>query len=87
MGQLVGNYNAHMRVRGCSPVLLDGSFGSAPGHKLMVVLNDLGGVGRRVATGGVQVVVTGELGSDVYRQSIADRISEKDASEVVRTEW
>jgi len=51
------------------------------------VLNDLGGVGRRVATGGVQVVVTGELGSDVYRQSIADRISEKDASEVVRTEW
>ena len=40
----------------------------------------------RVATGGVQVVVTGELGNDVYRQSIADRISEKDASEVMRTE-
>src|SRR6478672_12022789 len=37
-------------------VLLDGSFGAAPGHKLLVVLNDLSGVGRRVATGGVQVV-------------------------------
>ena len=66
-------------------VLLDGSFGAAPGHKLLVVLNDLSGVGRRVATGGVQVVVTGELGSDVYRQSIADRISEKNASEVMRS--
>jgi hypothetical protein len=67
-------------------VLLDGSFGAAPGHKLLVVFNDLSGVGRRVATGGVQVVVTGELGSDVYRQSIADRVSEKDTSEVMRTE-
>jgi hypothetical protein len=67
MGQLAGNYNAHMRVRGCSPfrtgvrsyrvrssagqsvtefleflsgrlaVLLDGSLGAAPGHKLLVV--------------------------------------------------
>ena len=71
MGQLVGNYNAHMRVRaarsvrayaatefdlppakviteflellnGRLAVLLDGSFGAAPGHKLLVVLNDLG---------------------------------------------
>ena len=43
-------------------------------------------VGRRVATGGVQVVVTGELGSDVYRQSIADRIGRKTRRKSVRTE-
>ena len=67
-------------------VLLDRPFCAAPGHKLLVVLNYLSGVGRRVATGGVQVVVTGELGSDVYRQSVADRVCQKDASEVMRTE-
>jgi len=33
-------------------VLLDGSFGAAPGHKLLVVLNNLSGVGRRVISGG-----------------------------------
>ena len=67
-------------------VLLDRPFCAAPGNKLLVMFDDLGGVSGGVPAGGVEVIVTGELGSDVYRQSVADRVCQKDASEVMRTE-
>src|SRR6202171_672629 len=44
-------------------VLLDGSFGAAPGHKLVVMFDDLGGVSGGVPAGGVEGIVAGGAGS------------------------
>ena len=72
-------------IRGLA-VLLDRPFCAASGNELLVMFNDLGGVSGGVPAGGVEVIGAGELGSDVYRQSVADRVCQKDASEVMRTE-
>ena len=49
-------------------VFLDRTFCPAAGNELLIMLDDFRGVGGCVAAGGVEVVVTRELGSDVDRK-------------------
>ena len=65
-------------------VFLDRTFCPAAGHELLIMLDDFRGVGGCVATGGVEVVVAGELGSDVDRKPGPNSVGEKYPSKVVR---
>jgi len=75
LGELVGRRLA---------VFIDRTLCPAAGNELLIMLDDFRGVGGCVAAGGVEVVVTGELGSDVDRKPGPNGVGEEYASKVVR---
>ena len=56
------------------PVLLDWPLCAAPCNELLVVLDDLSGIGARLSASRVQIIMARELGSDVDRQPITHNV-------------
>lgn len=68
---------------GCA-VFLGGPFGSPALDELLVASEHFVGIDRGVAHGGIEVLVSEQLGRDVDGQAVVDRVGGEKTSEVVR---